>query len=76
MAPRRRCENCSHWASTDRVWGSCGYASSRDDGYKIAHATYVRVGREEQAELETKFNFGCVIWKSTRAALTHEPTHE
>lgn len=64
--PRRRCENCSFWASTDRVWGSCGYASTRDDGDKVAHATYVRLGDEKQAELETKYVFGCVRWKSLK----------
>lgn len=65
----RRCENCALWASTDRVWGECGYASSRDDGDKIAHATYVRLGYEKQASLETSYKFGCVVWKSVRAAM-------
>lgn len=65
---RKRCENCSKWSSTDRVWGHCQYASSRDaDGSKIAHATYVRLGDEHQAELETKFNFGCVRWSSLKS---------
>lgn len=63
----RSCNNCGHWASTDRVWGTCDYASSRDDdGTKIAHATYVRLGDEKQAELETRYNFRCSIWKSLR----------
>lgn len=66
--PRMRCENCSFWASTDSVWGSCGYASTRDDGDKVAHATYVRLGDEKQAELETNYVFGCVKWKSVKGA--------
>ena len=62
-APRRRCENCNDWSSTDGVWGECVYASSPDrDGDKIAHATYARRGNEEQAELETRYDFGCVKW--------------
>lgn len=68
----RRCENCARWASTDRVWGECGYASSCDDGTKIAHATYVRLGDEKQAILETKYKFGCVVWKSARSALSKQ----
>ncbi|MDO3434373.1 hypothetical protein QWJ46_16965 [Rhizobium sp. CBN3] len=68
--PRKRCENCSKWSSTDKVWGHCTYASSRDDDHsKIAHATYVRLGDEHQAELETKFNFSCVLWSSLKAAV-------
>ncbi|EHS51693.1 hypothetical protein PDO_5083 [Rhizobium sp. PDO1-076] len=62
----RRCENCAHWSSTDKVWGSCDYASTRDDGDKLAHASYVRLGDEKQAELETKYKFGCVVWKTLR----------
>ncbi|UFW79978.1 hypothetical protein [Rhizobium sp. SU303] len=67
--PRKRCENCSAWCSTDRVWGNCHYASTEDrDGTKIAQATYVRLGDEKQAELETKYSFGCVLWASAKMA--------
>lgn len=62
----RRCSNCGRWSSTDKVWGSCTYASTRDDGDKIAHATYVRLGNEQQAELETNYKFGCVVWETLR----------
>lgn len=66
---RRRCENCSQWSSTDQVWGDCTYASARDDGTKIANATYTRLGDEKQAELETRYDFGCSMWKSLQSAV-------
>lgn len=66
---RKRCENCSQWSSTDQVWGECMYASSRDDGTKIAHARYISLGDEKQAELATRYDFGCSLWKSLRSAV-------
>lgn len=68
----RRCENCALWSSTDRVWGDCDYASTMEDGTKIAHATFVRLGDAKQAVLETNYKFGCVMWKSYRQALKGE----
>lgn len=68
--PRKRCENCTQWSSTDQVWGSCTYASSRDrDGTKIALAEYVDLGEEHQADLNTRYDFGCVLWASLAKAI-------
>lgn len=63
MKPRNRCETCSQWSSTDKVWGDCMYASSRDDGTKLAQATHVELGNQKQATLETKWDFGCRVWR-------------
>lgn len=60
--PRKRCETCSHWSSTDKVWGDCMYASTEDYG-KIAQANYVSGGNARQATLETKYDFGCRVWR-------------
>lgn len=67
--PRRRCENCSHWSSTDEVWGDCGYAM-RDSIDHTANATYVHsLGDVRSATLETRRDHGCVAWKSLAAVL-------
>ena len=59
----RRCENCSQWSSSDKVWGVCDYASV-DRSDRLACATRLSGGRDLQADLETRFNFGCVAWSS------------
>lgn len=60
--PRKRCENCSRWSSTDKVWGDCMYASTEDHA-KIAQAQYVISGLEHQATLETRYDFACRVWQ-------------
>lgn len=71
IVPRHRCENCTQWSSTDSVWGDCLYASSKgaNSEERLMEATYVRKGDERTAVLETKWTFGCVAWKSLKAAL-------
>lgn len=65
MASQRRCENCTNWMNSDGVWGVCFYASNDNDTpERRAAATSVRLGREHPADLETKYDFGCVAWKS------------
>lgn len=63
---KRRCENCTRWSSTDQVWGDCTLHSERDRGQdRRAYAAYVDgPGDVRDAELRTKWDFGCVCWES------------
>ena len=66
--PKRRCENCSHWSSTDQVWGECLYAGTDADEQRKADARYVLApGEVVQADLWTRWDFGCVAWSSLAA---------
>ncbi len=71
--PKRRCENCSHWSSTDSVWGNCFIASTNGqwrNEAKRACASYVAsLGDVQPADLETRADFGCVEWKSLTAVI-------
>jgi hypothetical protein len=66
-APRHRCENCSLWSSTDRVWGLCTYPEQTKD--PSAQAVYVRRGEEIKARFETEWKFACVAWESFAKAV-------
>lgn len=63
---KRRCENCTHWSSTDQVWGECTLLSAPDRGQeRKAHAQYVLApGEVEGAEVWSRWDFGCVAWAS------------
>lgn len=63
---RRRCENCSHWSSTDQVWGDCTLLSAPDRGQeRRAYAAFVAgPGEVEDAEVRCRWDFGCVAWDS------------
>lgn len=68
MRPRR-CENCSHWSSTDQVWGECTVAGRYRTGQRM-HATYWdEPGDVRDANLETASDFGCVEWSSLAAVV-------
>lgn len=58
--PKRRCENCSQWSSTDSVWGTCTTASSSGQWRNEA---------KRPADLETRADFGCVEWRSLAAVV-------
>lgn len=68
---RRRCENCSHWSSTDQVWGECTLLSAPDRGQeRKAHAQYVAApGDVENADVWSRWDFGCVLWDSLATAI-------
>ena len=67
----KRCENCSHWSSTDQVWGSCTLISACDRAQdRRAFAQYVAApGDVEDAEFWTKWDFGCRLWDSLAAVI-------
>lgn len=66
----RRCENCSAWSSTDRVWGDCTVIRSENSFRPSIERAYVNEeGSRPQAELWTKYNFGCVEWASLKAVV-------
>lgn len=69
--PKRRCENCSHWSSTDQVWGECTLLSAPDRGQeRRAYAQYVAApGEIEDAEVWSKWDFGCVAWDSVASLI-------
>jgi hypothetical protein len=57
----RRCQNCASWGSSDSVWGVC--LREHDEDARM-HVMEPRTGPAE--DLETKFNFGCVEWRSAK----------
>lgn len=70
-SPRKRCENCARWGSTDSVWGTCEYATRRSHVAK-AQAECIDLGRDYGASLETRYDFGCMMWLSCRPSKTKE----
>ena len=67
---KRRCENCSHWSSTDQVWGECTLISDRRRDERKAFAQYVAApGDVEDADFWSRWDFGCALWASLAAAI-------
>jgi len=64
------CKNCSHWSSTDKVWGYCSHIES---DYPSAdprtRASINLCTYDGSADLWTKHDFGCREWASLKAAL-------
>lgn len=65
----RRCENCSWWSTTDKVWGYCtrivsDYPPEGEKRASINLDTY-----DGTADLWTRCNFGCTEWGSLAVAL-------
>jgi hypothetical protein len=63
------CKNCSHWSSTDRVWGYCtqivsDYPNALEKAASINLCTY-----DGSADLWTREDFGCRAWSSLKVAL-------
>lgn len=71
MSPRRRCENCSHWLSTDHVYGECTLLSAADRGQeRKAYAQFVHApGDVDDAEIWSRWDFACVLWESLKAVI-------
>lgn len=67
---KRRCENCSHWSSTDQVWGECTLISDHRRDERKAFAQYVAgPGDVEDADFWSRWDFGCSLWASLAGAI-------
>lgn len=64
----RRCENCTHWGANDTVWGDCTRVGVLNARFAVDENEIGPLGG-----LQTRFNFGCVEWKTARPANTVTP---